>query len=437
MRHTLTAILACAVIAACASPGMPPGGPSVSAFPRVIATLPETSAVNVKPGKVLIRYDDVIGEQSNGTDLSKSVLISPWDGEPSVDWKRTGMTIRARKGWRVNTAYTITILPGIADFKGKASPFGYVMRFSTGPTIPKTAMRGVAFDWVQARPLPKATILAIDTKDTTLVYLTVADSTGRYELGAVPPGTYLIRAIDEKQANRTLEPREPWDSATVTLTDSTRTDLYLFVHDTIAPRFSEIRSTDSVTISLTVDKPLKPGVAILVANVRVVMSDSTVVPVLSIRTAEAERVEQARLDSLARLKDTTTVKPADPDALPKRTIDPTRRRDTVATLPTPLAARKPPATELVMKLGAALKPGSTYRVTVTGLRNLLGIEGSASRLLIIPKAVPIDTTKTPRPGTQRPGGPPGTVRPGAVPPRDSTKGVPPVKPPTQPTRPLR
>ena len=433
MRHALTAIAACAVIVgACASPGMPPGGPSVSSFPRVIATLPETSAVNVKPGKILIRYDDVIGEQSNGADLSKSVLISPWDGEPSVDWKRTGMTIRAKKGWRANTAYTITILPGIADFKGKASPFGYTMRFSTGPTIPKTAMRGVAFDWVQARPIPKATILAVDSKDTTLVYLTVADSTGRYELGAVPPGRYLILAIDEKQPNRTLEPREPWDSATVTLADSTRADLYLFIHDTIPPRVSEIRSTDSVTISLLFDKPLKPGVAIPVANARVMQSDSTVVPVLSIRTADEERIEQSRLDSLARLKDTTKVKPADPNAPPKRTIDPTRRRDTVATLPIPVATRKPPATELVLKLGSALKPGTTYRVTITGLRNLLGDEGTASRLLIIPKAAPIDTTKTPRSGTQRPGGPPGSV-----PPRDSTKVVPPLKPATPPVRPPR
>jgi hypothetical protein len=431
-RHLIAGVASAAIIAACASPGVPPGGPSVSAFPRVIATLPETSAVNARPGKVLIRYDDVIGEQSNGGELSKSVLISPWDGEPSVDWKRTGMTIRAKKGWRANTAYTITILPGIADFKGKASPFGYVMRFSTGPSIPKTTMRGVAFDWVQARPVPKATILAVDATDTTLVYLTVADSTGRYELGAVPPGRYMMVAIDEKQPNRTLEPREPWDTASVTLTDSTRADLYMFVHDTIAPRFSELRSNDSVTISLILDKPLKPGIDIPVANVRVVTSDSTVVPVLSIRTAEEERVEQARLDSLARLKDTTRVKPTDPNAAPKRTIDPTRRRDTVPTVPIPVAARKPPATELILKLGAALKLGTTYRVTVTGLRNLLGREGSASRLLILPKPTPIDTTKTPRPGTQRPGGPPGTV-----PPRDSTKGVPPAKPAAQPARPPR
>ena len=140
MRHALTVTGVLALAAACASPGLPPGGPTVSAFPRVIATLPDTNALNAKPNKVLVRYDDVIGEQANGADLSRSVLISPWDGEPRVEWRRTGMTIRPKGDWRANTAYTITILPGITDFRNKPSTFGYELRFSTGASIPQTVM---------------------------------------------------------------------------------------------------------------------------------------------------------------------------------------------------------------------------------------------------------------------------------------------------------
>jgi hypothetical protein len=414
---------------------MPPGGPTVSAFPRVIATLPETSAVNVRPNKVLLRYDDVIGEQANGGDLYKSVLISPWDGEPRVEWKRTGMTIRPHNGWRANTAYTITVVPGVTDFRNKASPFGYVMRFSTGPTIPKTVIRGVAFDWVAARALPKATIQAIDVKDTTLVYLAVADSTGRYELGAMPAGSYRMRAIDEKSPNRVLDSREPWDTATVAVTDSARADLYMFIHDTLPARISEIRSGDSVTITLTLDKPLKPGVAIPATAARVVLSDSTVIDVSSVMTAEEDRVARAKADSIARTKDTTLAKLPDPNAPARRTIDPSRRRDTAQLLLPPVSARKAPATELVLKVATPLKPGSTYRVTLTGLRNLMDVSGSASRLLIVPKATPIDSTKNVPPGGRR----------GA--PRDSTRALPPgakpdsvakpVVPPRLPARPPR
>ncbi len=417
MRHALTGIAVLALAAACATPGLPPGGPTVSAFPRVIATLPDTNAVNVKPGKVLIRYDDVIGEQANGGELSKSVLISPWDGEPRVQWKRTGMTVHPRGDWRPNTAYTITILPGIGDLKGKPSPFGYVLRFSTGPSIPKTTIRGVAFDWVLARAVAKTTIQAIDVKDTTLIYLTAADSTGRFELSAMPAGTYIVRAIDERTANRTLEPREAWDTATVTITDSARTDLYMFVHDTIPPRIAELRLNDSISIALTMDKPLMPGVPIPATAVRVVGSDSTAYEVASVLTAEEERIARELADSIARTKDTTQRAPAGIQP-PRRTIDPNRRRDTVAVLAPPVSARKAPTTDIVIKMRAPLKPAASYRITVTGLRNLLDREGTATRVLIVPKPPPVDSTK------REPGD---SIR----------KAIPPAQRPTPPTRPPR
>ena len=431
MRLALIAVGICALVAACASPGLPPGGPTKSAFPRVIATLPDTSAVNVRPNKVLIRYDDVIGEQANGGDLFKSVLISPWDGEPRVEWKRTGMTVRPHNGWRTNTAYTITVLDGITDFRGKATPFGYQFRFSTGPTIPKTVVRGVAFDWVQARAIPKVTIQAIDPKDTTLVWLTVSDSSGRYELGAMPPGRYIIRAIDEKTPNRSLDPREPWDTATVTVTDSARTDLYVFVHDTVPVRISELRSNDSVTINITLDKPLKPDAEILPAMARIVLSDSTVVPVVSVLTAEQSRIAREKADSIARTKDTTAAAKRDTSAVPRRTIDPTRRRDTTTVTPPPVAKRKAPATELVITLKEPLKKGATYRVTLTGLLNLLSVPGTATRLLIIPKAVPVDSSRTGPPGSRPAAARDSTRKP--INPRDSTVRVPVLpKPPQRP-----
>ena len=417
MRHALTAIAVLALAAACASPGLPPGGPTISSFPRVIATLPETNTVNARPGKVLVRYDDVISEQAGGGNLSRVVLISPWDGEPNVDWRRTGMAIAPRKGWRPNTAYTITILPGVGDLKGQPSPYGYVLRFSTGPTIPTAVLRGVAFDWVANKSLPKATVLAVDTRDTSIVHLTVADSTGRFEIGAMPPGTYVVSAIDEKTPNRMIDAREPWDSLTVTLLDSARADLYLFVHDTMPVRISELRQTDSVTITLQLDKPLLPGAPIGVGAVRVVKADSSEIGVTSVLTSVEASALKLREDSVARAADTTTKKdaPAAASGAPRRSIDPTLRRDSVATVPPPQPNRAPPVSELVVKLLTPLQPATTYRISLSGLRNLVNRTGEATRLLIIPKAPATDSTRT-TPGTAR----------------DST-----AKPPTRTARPPR
>ena len=399
MRHALTAIAVLALAAACASPGLPPGGPTISSFPRVIATLPDSNAVNAKPNKVLVRYDDVIGEQIGGQPLSRVVILSPWDGEPNVEWRRTGMTIAPRKGWRANTAYTVTILPGVNDLKGAPSPYGYVLRFSTGPTIPGGVLRGVAFDWVANRALPKATIQAINTTDTTLVHVTVADSTGRYELGTLPAGTYLVRAIDEKTPNRVIDVREPWDSATVTIADSARADLYLFVHDTIPTRINEIRLNDSVSIGVQFDKPLRPGVPVPTSAVRVVTADSSVVEVESVLTLAEERVLRARDDSITAAADTSRRPGAEPPAM-RRTIDPARRRDTVVTVPAPEPQKAPPATDLVIKLRTPLQPATTYRVTISGVRNLLNREGTSTRLLIVPRPAPPDSTRRP-PGANR------------------------------------
>jgi len=404
VRHALSAIAALAVVAACASPGLPPGGPTVSAFPRVIATLPETGAVNVRPNRVLLRYDDVIGEQAAGGPLSRNVLISPWDGEPRVNWRRTGIAVQPRGAWRPNTAYTITVLPGISDLRGQQIPYGYVLRFSTGGSIPTSVLRGVAFDWVQNRALPKATILAINTKDTTLVHVTVADSTGRFELGAVPPGTYLMLAIDERAPNRALDPREPWDSATVTLVDSARTELYVIVHESTPARISELRMLYSASITIVMDKPLLPGVTIPATAARVLGADSLPVTVLSIVTSADERAARATADSIARSRDTALRAP-DVNAPPRRTIDPTRRRDTTPVVDIPAPARAAPSAELVIKLQRALPVGATYRVTLTGLRNLLGIAGTTSRVLILPKpapVAPVDSTAVPRPAAPPP-----------------------------------
>ena len=144
-------------------------------------------------------------------------------------------------------------------------------------------------------------------------------------------------------------------------------------------------------------------------------------------TAAQDRFEREKADSIARLKDTTAAAAARRDTIPRRTIDPTRRRDASQLLPPLVAKRAAPATELVVRMTTPLKPGSTYRVTLTGLRNLLGVSGTATRLLIIPKAVPIDSTRNARSPAAR------DSAPKPITPRDSAVRVPVLpKPPTRP-----
>lgn len=435
----IVALATAAIAAACASPGQPPGGPDDKVFPRVVAILPESNAVNVRPNRVLVRFDDVIAEQAGGGDLSRLVLVSPWDGAVDVGWRRTGLAIRPSKGWRPNTPYTISVLPGIQDLRNNVNKEGLTFRFSTGPTLPTTAIRGVVFDWVSAKPLPRALVQVVDRRDTTLAYVTASDSTGRFELRTVPPGTYLLRAVDEKGTpNRTLDPREPWDSTTLSLTDSARAELYVVVRDTIAPRIQALERRDSVTVLFTFDRPLDPAQRIDTTLVRIVAPDSSVVGIAEVISGTTERARQAREDSVRAASDTSR--------RPRRTLDPTQRADTVVRAPLPVSKRAPLATELVVRVRDPFTAGN-YRITVTGLRGVLGATAPATRTLVVPRAAPADsaaprtgrdttpTRATPASGTPVPRDTTASGRP-IVTPRDTTRRpVPPDTTRRPPTRP--
>src|SRR5215207_8511048 len=108
-----------AVALGCASQGAPPGGAPDSTPPEVLHITPDTGAVNVKPARVVFRFDEVVSERPQGaTSLRDLFIISPRQGEPDVDWRRDAITVRARRGWRANTVYTVTMLPGLTDLRG-------------------------------------------------------------------------------------------------------------------------------------------------------------------------------------------------------------------------------------------------------------------------------------------------------------------------------
>lgn len=346
---SVASCLAYAALASCASPGMPPGGPLDSEAPQIVRMLPDSGKTGTTPRNVVFRFNEVVSERPSGVpSLAGLFLISPRDGEPKVDWGRTQISVRPRKGWRKNTAYTITLLPGLSDLRGNTRNTGAVTQFATGASIPAGRISGTFYNWAEGRAVPRALIEARPATDTTLVYITAADSAGNFVLSTLPPGSYRVRGIGDENANKGLDPREAWDSATVGLRDSARTDLYGFVHDSLGSRIVSLTVTDSVTLEISFDNPLVSAPALGVANIRVRASDSTDVPILS-------------------------VSPPPPD--------------TAITKAMKLARAIPPRS-LVVKLARPLRPRADYRVRVTDARNLMGVVRSSDRVVSVPAAQP-------------------------------------------------
>ena len=53
-------------LAACAQPGMPPGGPPDTRAPRVVRVLPDSNARNVRRSTIVVEFDEVVSERPRG-----------------------------------------------------------------------------------------------------------------------------------------------------------------------------------------------------------------------------------------------------------------------------------------------------------------------------------------------------------------------------------
>ncbi|HEX8849110.1 MAG TPA: Ig-like domain-containing protein, partial [Gemmatimonadaceae bacterium] len=291
--------LAGAGLAACATIQAPPGGPEDHAPPKILAVVPDTARRNVTPKEVVFRFDEVVNERPTGAaaNLDQLVVLSPSDGAPRVDWHRDRITVRPRRGFRKNTAYTVTLLPGLADLRGNVMKTGASTFFSTGAEIPATALRGIVFDWVAGKPAVGALVQAFPRGDTTFAWTAATDSMGRFELRAFPSGSYLVRALVDANHNRALDPRELFDTVGVAVADSGRVELLAFVHDTIGPRIDRLAADDSVTLRVDFDKPLDPTRPLTVGSFVLLRSDSTPVPIAALLTDSALTAERAVRDS--------------------------------------------------------------------------------------------------------------------------------------------
>ena len=122
-----------------------------------------------------------------------------------VRWRRSRVDVRPQDDFRPNTAYSITILPGVADLRGNTTTTGRTIVFSTGPTIPGFQVMGRVFDWATERVAPNAFIEVMRMPDS-LRYVGTADSTGQFVVGPLEEGTYIVRAIMDNNRSRGIDP---------------------------------------------------------------------------------------------------------------------------------------------------------------------------------------------------------------------------------------
>ena len=423
--------VAVSAAAACAGTLPPPGGPLRKEPPIILFFLPETNSVNVRPHAAVFQFDEVVSERPQGTSsLDGLFLISPRAGDPDVAWHRSHISVSPQHGFRPNTVYTITMLPGLVDLHNNVRKTGAVLTFSTGPTIPETAVRGRVFDWQTGLVAPRAFVQAVVRSDTNTVYVTVADSLGGFVFRHLPAGDYLVRGFVDANNNRTLDRTELWDSVGISLADSARVEVLAFLHDTIGPRISEVDVHDSITLRVMFDRGIDSSQRISAASFAIKDKDSTAVPIAQARSAVAfdsaeGAVARVHADSLLRADSLRRVDsglaPRDTAAARERRQRLANRRDSTLRSRVPKPSRASPVKEVVIQLGTPLHPGTYYRLQAIDMKGLLGRVRSSDRVFSMPKPAAADSATGRAAGRGRPPAsgaatPPGAPRPGTPPP---------------------
>jgi hypothetical protein len=373
-------IAASIFVAACASAGPPPGGPEDRLPPRLVRVTPDTNAVNVGDREATFYFDETVNDRGTGEqDVGNLFIVSPSDGTPRVSFHRSRIDVRPRHGFRPNTAYTITLLPGLADLRGNAMKSGATVVFATGATLPTLRITGVAFDWVAERGAPRALIEAV-TPDS-IVYIAQADSSGRFSVGPLVPGTYLVRGTIDQNQNRTQDRTESWDSVRVTAPQSAPVELLAAPRDTLPARLSTVTLADSVTLRLTFDRLLDPAQQFPATNFRVAGADSVPIQLTATKTPQEEATTQrARSQQAA-----DSARRADSVAGRPRPAQPPGPAPGAAADSAPKPSRPAPFNTITLGIARPLTPSTTYRVSVKTVRALSRREGGSERTFTTPK----------------------------------------------------
>jgi hypothetical protein len=407
----------------------PPGGPEDRLPPEITTTFPDSIAILPDFDEVvLFQFNEVISEGTSpnfglGTgDLEKSVILSPSRAVPLVRWRRDRITVRPRGGWQPRTVYRIELLPGVVDLSGNRSERGAVVTFTTGADRPTWTIHGRVVSWTTRRPVPQGLVEAVLMPDS-LPYRTLADSTGRFSIGPLPVGEYVVFGVIDQNRDARWDRREEFDSLRVAAGRDSVGELWAFRHDTTGVRISTTAARDSLGIGLTFTQQLNPYQVIPPDSVRVLLlPDSVPLPVAQVLTEQV-------YDSVFRSRpvvDTTPAGRARADSIRadslRRALADSVRADSIARARAAAAIRIPGATpletglvdtagrgpltsrpalydKLVIRLGEKLTPAARYVIVVKGVENLSRVTSEARAVLAVPAPPPSPPPPPPRKDT--------------------------------------
>ena len=231
--YWLMAVVACAMLAACASIGSPEGGPRDYTPPQVVKTTPEAGSLNFKGDKVEIIFDEIV----NLKDQQKKVIISPAPkSQPMIRTVGKKVTIEFRDPLEENTTYVIDFSNAIEDNNEGNQLDGYTFAFSTGDVIDTLAVSGIVLRANDLEPMQHVIVgLHSNLDDTAFTNIPLervsrTNDRGQFTIRNLKPGSYHVFAINDMDGDYRMA----------------RTEDIAFLDKVIEPSTSQYTSQDTI-----------------------------------------------------------------------------------------------------------------------------------------------------------------------------------------------
>lgn len=189
---------------ACASTGMPDGGPYDETPPKFVRATPEPNATNNQRKKISIEFDEFIKLDKP----SEKVIISPPQKEaPEVKVSGKKVLVEFFDTLQENMTYTVDFGDAIVD-NNEDNPLGnFAYAFSTGEHIDTMEVSGTVLNAQDLEPVKGIQVgLHKDLSDTAFtelpfVRISRTDSRGHFTIRGVAPGKYRIYALMDGNQN--------------------------------------------------------------------------------------------------------------------------------------------------------------------------------------------------------------------------------------------
>jgi uncharacterized protein (DUF2141 family) len=208
--HRLLKVLVLTLLAACANPGTPTGGPKDVTPPKVKRSIPAANALNYKEKEITIEFDEMIKLK----DVSQKLVISPpVNKQPKVVERGNKVVVTFEEDLQDNTTYTLDFADAITDNNEGNKLENFRFSFSTGLVVDSMSISGNLFDAKDLSPISDALVFIhnnlADSAFQTLVpvRLSKTDDKGRFSIQNVAPGNYRLYALED--ANRDYKYDQP------------------------------------------------------------------------------------------------------------------------------------------------------------------------------------------------------------------------------------